>query len=236
MPCLAFPVRPSRGLLLVLAHYPSFPITTCPYPVDVPGLAIWLILSYICIGWAHRSQILVVHEIISRNLINYAVSLIIYRSSQRSGCTLMCGNKSANGNTLLCLAVAFDWLSSVPHLKSMTAPGAFKVFINLHHAGVSILKHPSCCSNAVSRTLAVMLSWAEAYACVCFFSTSASHYCTTPAFLLLSLSQETPYARTVRAGGCQLEKRLSAWPVITYRHILDTPTHTRWTLLMLASC
>lgn len=227
--------RPSCGLLLVLAHYPSSSITTCPYPVKAPGLAIWLILSYISIRWALGSQILVVYEIISRNWKNYAMSLIIYRSGQRSGCALMCGNKSASGITLLCLAVAFDWLSLVPHLKPMTAPGAIKGFINLLRAEVSILKRPRSCSNEVSRTLAIMFSWAEAYACVLFFSTSASHHCTTPAFLLLSLSQETPYARTVRAGGCRLDKRLSTWPVMTYRHILVRP-HTLAKDLMLASC
>lgn len=172
------------------------------------------------------SKILVVLKIISGNLSSYAVPLIIYRSGQRSGCTLMCRNKSSNGITLLCLAVALDWLSPVPHLKPMTAPGAIKAFINLLRARVSILKRPRCRSNAVSGTLAVTLfCWAEAHARMLFFSASASHHRTTPASLLLSLSQETPYAQTVRAGGCRLEKWLSTWPVMTYRHTLARP-HT----------
>lgn len=233
MPCLAFRVWPSRGLLLVLAHYPSSPITTCPYPVKAPGLVIWPFCSYISKRWALGSQIVVVHEILSRNLSGYAMSLINYRSGQRSGCTLMCRNKSANGITLLSLAVAFDWLSSVPHLKPMTAPGAIKAFINLLCTRVSILKRPRCCSSAVSRTLAVTFSWAEVYACVLFFSISAPHHRPLPFSCcpVLRKPHMLELSEQVAIGWRRGFQYDLWWHTDTYSH-----THSHSSQLMLASC
>ncbi len=116
---------------------------------------------------------------------------------------------SSNQLILFCLAVVFDWLSS---LTQVTWP--IMAYVNDLRPATSILK---CLQ--LSEFIAIPFTGSEVIRTTGWMFSQIPLHTTSHLLSSCLLIRTIPYVLTVRAGGYLLENRNSTWPLAESAHI-----------------